>query len=270
MAIRDLQAIDIHAHYGKCINGHSELMDEFMSGSAQTVVERAGLANTCLTVVSPLGAIRPKFRADAVAANEQAARVVEQAQGLLQLVVINPLQPRTYQQAARMLVAAKCVGIKIGPGAHGYQISKYGRDIFEFASEHQAVLLSHSGEQNCEPADFVPLADDYPQVKLILAHLGYAHDMDPSHQVRAIQASRAGNIFVDTSSSRSLTPGLIEWAVDQVGAERILYGTDSPLYFAPSQRARIDRAGVSDRQKELILRDNAERLLGLQARLKSL
>jgi hypothetical protein len=57
-------------------------------------------------------------------------------------------------------------------------------------------------------------------------------------------------------------PGLIEWAAGQVGAEKLLFGTDTPLYFAPSQRARIDAAELSDADKQLILRDNARRLLG--------
>ena len=56
---------------------------------------------------------------------------------------------------------------------------------------------------------------------------------------------------------------LIEWAVKEIGAEHILYGTDSPLYFAPMQRARIDNAGISDREKRLILHDNAAAIFGL-------
>ena len=84
-----------------------------------------------------------------------------------------------------------------------------------------------------------------------------------AHQVRAVQRSRHGNVYADTSSSRSIVPGLIEWAVREVGAERILYGTDSPLYFAPMQRARIDQAEMPDEAKRVILRGNAERLLGL-------
>src|SRR5438067_888502 len=85
-----------------------------------------------------------------------------------------------------------------------------------------------------------------------------------THQVRAIQQSRHGNVFADTSSTRSITPNLIEWAVREIGAERVLYGTDSPLYFAPMQRARIDHADLSDHDKRLILCDNAIRLFGLQ------
>ena len=46
--------------------------------------------------------------------------------------------------------------------------------------------------------------------------------------------------------------------------EKFLYGTDSPLYFAPMQRARIDNAEISDEEKKIILRDNALKLLKLK------
>jgi uncharacterized protein len=53
------------------------------------------------------------------------------------------------------------------------------------------------------------------------------------------------------------------WAVGEVGAERILFGTDTPLYFSPSQRARIDYAELSDGEKRSILWDNARRILSI-------
>ena len=85
-------------------------------------------------------------------------------------------------------------------------------------------------------------------------------DGDPTHQVRAIQAGRHANIYTDTSSAQSLMPNLIEWAVREIGAERILFGTDSPVYFSPMQRARIEYAGIALEARRLILSGNAERL----------
>ncbi len=58
-------------------------------------------------------------------------------------------------------------------------------------------------------------------------------------------------------------PKLVEWAVEEIGADRILYGTDTPLYSAEMQRARIDHAEISEADKKLILRDNAVTLLDL-------
>ena len=110
------------------------------------------------------------------------------------------------------------------------------------------------------PADLVAFANELPEISLILAHLGNGFDGDPTYQVRGIQGSKHGNVFVDTSSSKSIMSGLIEWAVKEVGSERILFGTDTPLYFAPMQRARIDHAAISDVDKQRILSDNATKL----------
>jgi hypothetical protein len=84
---------------------------------------------------------------------------------------------------------------------------------------------------------------------------------DYQQQVRAIQASRQGNVFTDTSSSKSILSGLIEWAVREVGADRILFGTDTPLYFAASQRMRVEQAEISPEDRRKILAENARKLL---------
>jgi predicted TIM-barrel fold metal-dependent hydrolase len=263
MAGETIQAIDVHAHYGRYERGKPDAVNDFMSGDAAVVVRRARQANTCLTVVSPLQALLPRGGGDPVAGNEDAFHVVARTDGLLQWVVIDPTKPRTYEQADRMLQTPRCVGIKVHPEEHVYPISEHGRALFAFAAERRAVVLAHSSEQNSLAADYVRFANDHPETRLILAHLGCGWDGDLTHQVRAIQQSRHGNVFVDTSSARSITPNLIEWAVREVGAERILYGTDTPLYFAPMQRARIDHADLGERERRLILRDNAVRLLGL-------
>jgi predicted TIM-barrel fold metal-dependent hydrolase len=263
MQTETIQAIDVHGHYGRYDRGKRDIVNEFMTGDAEVVVRRARQANTRLTIVSPLQALLPRFGGDPVAGNSDAAQVVAGTKGLLQWVVIDPTKPRTYEQAEEMLKLPKCVGIKIHPEEHGYPIAKHGRAIFEFAARRRSVVLGHSSEKNSLAADYVKFANAFPEVTLIIAHLGCGWDGDLTHQVRAIQANKHGNLYTDTSSAKSITPQLIEWAVQEVGAERILFGTDTPLYFAPMQRARIDHADISDDAKRLILCANAMRLLDL-------
>ena len=259
-----ISAIDVHAHYGRYLNGPHERNAAFMSADIETVLRRAREANVQYTVVSPLAAMMPRGGGDPLAANEDAACLLQQHDGLLQWVVVDPRKPATYEQADSMLKHEKCVGIKIHPEEHCYPVSEHGRKSFELAAKHGKVVLSHSGEQNSLPADLVRFANDLPESKLLLAHLGCGWDNDLTHQVRAIQQSRHGNVYVDTSSGSSLLPGLIEWAVAEVGAERLLFGTDTPIWFTAMQRARIDHAGISDAAKRLILRTNAVRLFNLE------
>lgn len=261
-----LPAIDVHGHVGRYLQtGVMSLKAQWMGGDAATVVGRARAANIRYTVVSPLASLLPRGTTDVLAGNEEACRTVERTPGLLLWVVLNPFQPAAFQQARQMLNGPKCVGIKIHPEEHGYRIADQGAAVFRFAAEFGAAILTHSGEANSMPADYVPFANDFPEVALILAHLGNSGDgvETPELQVRAMQESRHGNMYTDTSSAQSLLPGLIEWAVAEVGAERILFGTDTPLYSSHSQRARIDYADLSNEQKQCILRDNARRILSV-------
>jgi predicted TIM-barrel fold metal-dependent hydrolase len=262
MTMKRIQAIDVHGHYGTYVR-RWDASDSFCSGDVATVVRRARAVDIVLTIVSPLSALLPRGRADAAAGNHEAAAVVAQTPGLKQYVVIDPRRVETYAQAEEMLAQPQCVGIKIHPEEHGYPIREHAAALFEFAARHRAVLLTHSSEQNSLAEDFIPWANEFPEVKLILAHIGCGWDGDPTHQVRAIQHSRHGNVFADTSSARSILPGLIEWTVREVGADRVLFGTDTPLYHAAMQRARIDHAEFTDEVKRSILRENAVRLFGL-------
>lgn len=260
MSTESIPAIDVHGHYGAYHCGKDDLVNELMTGDGNVVAERAWRANIRLTIVSPLEALLPRGKGDAVSGNRNAARIVAQTPGLLQYVVIDPRRTETYGQAEEMLRLPKCVGIKIHPEEHIYPINDHGAAIFEFAAKHKAVVLSHSSERNSMAADLVDWANRFPEMKLILAHIGCGWDNDYTHQVRGIQKSRHCNVFADTSSARSITPNLIEWAVRQVGAERILFGTDTPLYVAAMQRVRIDQAELSDAEKKMILHENAEKV----------
>jgi hypothetical protein len=263
MLIKDTLAIDVHGHYGAYEGTGDHRRHAFMSAEIEEVVRRATESNIVLTVVSPLQALLPRFHGDAIAGNEDAFREVPRHSELRQWVVVNPLEPRTFDQARKMLKSDHCMGIKIHPEEHGYPIVEHGNSLFEFASECETIVLTHSGEANSLPEDYVEFADRFANVRLILAHFGSGIDDDPSHHARAIQASKHGNIYSDTSSASSLLPGLIEWGVREVGPDRILFGTDTPVYMAAMHRARIDCANLPDSDKRKILRENAMRLLGL-------
>lgn len=259
MDIRDLPAIDSHAHFGFYPDAQP-LVSEFSSGDGRTVVDRARACRVMWTIASPLAGLLPRGRTvDVAASNEVAFHEVPKVPGLLQYVIVNPLQPATYAQARRMLQAPWCVGIKVHPEEHDYRISDYGEELFAFFEETGAPVMTHSGCPNSLPADFVPFADRHPGARVLLAHLGHGGgDGDRVDlQVRAVRAARHGNLWVDTSSARSVLPRLVEWAVQELGPEKVLFGSDTPLYSVAMQRARIESAEISERDKASILRDNA-------------
>ena len=260
MSPQTIRAIDVHAHIGRFAGAATDLVNDLHSGDADTVLDRAREAGVEATFVSPLEALMPRGGGDPVAGNAALAGRISSYPSLYQWVVVDPLTPQTFAQAAQILSSPRCVGIKIHPEEHCYPITEHGESIFAFAAEHGAIIQSHSGEANSLPMDFLPFANEYPDTVLIVSHLGFSANDDLGLQVRAVGAARHRNIYTDTSSSKSINRGLIEWAVGEVGSERIFFGTDSPLYDAPMHRGRIDHADISDEDRNRILRGNALRV----------
>jgi predicted TIM-barrel fold metal-dependent hydrolase len=95
-------------------------------------------------------------------------------------------------------------------------------------------------------------ANRYPDMKLIIAHLASMEHVD------AIRCAENGNIYTDTSGGASNMNAIVEYAVAQVGSEKILFGTDT--YACAFQYGRIALSQLSREDKENILYRNAVRM----------
>ncbi len=255
-----MKAIDVHGHFGPYDRSNGGLGDQMMSGSIEVIRRRAQVADICLTVVSALHAVMP-YGGDVLRGNEDACEIAEQHSDIRFWAVLDPRLRETYKQVESLLTHPRCKGIKIHPTDHGYEIRDYGNEIFEFAAQYKAIIMTHSGCPGSFPEDFIGFANRYPNVSLILAHLGNSADGNLSRQVYALKRANNRNIYIDTSSAKSINSGLIEWAVSEIGAQRLLFGTDTPLYFAACQKARIEYAEIDEEAKRAILFENASQLL---------
>jgi len=260
MSAAGMSAIDVHGHFGPYDRGLGARVDGFMSASAVEVAQRGTDCGIDITIMSAIHGLIP-YRGNAVLGNRDAEAAAGDHPAIRFWSIIDPREPESYEQTDRLLAHPRCMGIKIHPHAHEYEIREFGPAIFGFAAERGAVVLTHSGDIGSYPEDFVPFVDRYPELRLILAHLGNSDDGSVIRQVQAIQHARNGNLWVDTSSARSMYSGLIEWAVEQIGHDRILFGTDTPLYWAGAQKARIETAEIDDDAKRAILYGNVATLL---------
>jgi hypothetical protein len=57
------------------------------------------------------------------------------------------------------------------------------------------------------------------------------------------------------------TTGFVEMAVRELGAERVLYGSDAGGRGFASQIAKVEGADVPDAAKRLVFKENLKRLL---------
>ncbi|HEY3841423.1 MAG TPA: amidohydrolase family protein, partial [Bryobacteraceae bacterium] len=80
---------------------------------------------------------------------------------------------------------------------------------------------------------------------------------------RAIMAAQKfPNLYLDTASS-TIDLGFVETCVAELGASKIIFGTDIPLLDPWPQLAKIRETKIAAAELDLILGGNILRLMGL-------
>jgi len=120
----------------------------------------------------------------------------------------------------------------------------------------QHTWLKSEGNEPGEstPYDIVELARRHPKAQLICGHTGGNWELG----IRIIRDTK--NVYADIAGSDP-TSGFVEMAVRELGAERVLYGSDVGGRSFASQVAKVLGAEIHDDAKELILGGNIRRLL---------
>lgn len=263
--IEDVKAIDVHGHIGKygtlgCWTTNRKLIS---GNGLNKFLRLARISNIETSIVADYTGMF----GDILKSNERTARLVEKYDELYQWVLINPLEPRSFDQATELIRQPKSAGIKTHSEIMNYEWQEHGEKVFELAARLQAVLAVNSGWKDDIPGDYSDLANRFPEVTLIMTYLGRSHHENMYKNDFQILAWREAsvkhqNIYTDTASIKSLHGNVLEYVVREMGADFVLFGTDSPNYFAPSKRIRIDKADLTNDEKRKILRENAMRLFG--------
>lgn len=193
--------------------------------------------------------------------NDQIIEVVNAHPGKIYgFVYLNPKYPdRCLDEMKRCLRDGPMVGVKLWI-AHRCSAPELD-PIIELATDLKAPVFQHTwmktagnlpGEST--PADLVQLARRHPDAKLICGHTGGNWEL-ALPEIREFQ-----NIWTDLAGSDP-TAGYTETAVRELGAGRVLYGSDAPGRSFASQIAKVTGADISPADKALILGDNLRQLL---------
>lgn len=153
------------------------------------------------------------------------------------------------------LIERGCKGLKLHPVCHGYVVShSLCYPTIEVAHALGLPVLIHTGWGEYGEIRFVTkLAEDFRDLKIVIAHLIEYKDiftMVPSHD----------NVSVETSYSSH--PRRISQAVDALGSDRVIFGSDFPCSDPGFELFKVKAAPLPDSVKEKILYGNALRLLG--------
>lgn len=158
---------------------------------------------------------------------------------IIGLAGIDPRRPEAVEMARVCLAEYGLRGLKYHPD-HGFDpAGPESYRVLEILARHRGVLLSHSGPLlpggRCKFADPMMLADiavDFPEIKVIAAHMGGYINWRPWAALAAFQSTMYGDLAVwDTLAYKNydLFCRQMREALDLTDPTKILFGSDAPV-----------------------------------------
>jgi predicted TIM-barrel fold metal-dependent hydrolase len=246
---------DLHCH----LSGVPGNTPEERLGKLIEYADRMGIARLCVYMgmewsydPSP-----DKLRHD----NDQVLRAIRAyPDRALGFVYLNPKHTQvSLDELNRCVRDGPMVGVKLWV-AHRCNAPELD-PLIARAAELKAVIFQHTwlkitgnlpGEST--PAELAELAARHPQATLICGHSGG----DWERGLRVIRPHK--NISADLAGGDP-TAGVTEMGVRELGAERVIYGSDVGGRSFASQLAKVFGADIPESAKRLILGENLKRLL---------
>ena len=103
----------------------------------------------------------------------------------------------------------------------------------------------------------VRVLEAFPSLTVVGAHLGGWSVWEDAERL----LPHYPNFHVDCSSSMyALSPQKTLEIIRAYGADRVLFGTDYPMWSVEKELERFDALNLTQEERELILHSNAERL----------
>ena len=138
----------------------------------------------------------------------------------------------------------------------GNAISSPGAmEIYDLAQQLGMVVSFHPTDGE----DIERAVSAFPHLPFVAAHPGEKEAVDAHIQ----RMKKYPNLHLDLSGTGLFRYTLVRYLVDQVGADRILFGTDYPICNPAMYLHGVLYEKLTEEEREQVLHRNAERLLGL-------
>ena len=243
--------IDTHCHLGI-----SNITYPVPDVGPATFVEEMARFDVERSVVSSLSAIEY----DIAAGNCALAKAIEGHASLLGLVVVNPNHlDLSCQEMDRCYRFDNFVGAKLHCYYSGQATGSLAtRALIAEVAKRGKPLLIHTDGPDVVSA-LQEIARAHPNLPIIVAHGGFG-GADWHESFWAVKET--DNIYVDlcTSAPRS---GRIREAVDALGPERVLFGSDADALDRGFVLGSYADAGLTLIECKMVMYDNAKRLFKL-------
>lgn len=240
--------IDVHAHYYKQWEG--------MSGMEITdLITKMDKLRIDVSIINSLSALTER---DSSLGNREVYEAVSSyPHRFVGMTSVNPHHGRcAEEELKRCLSNYKFKGLKLHPWIQGYPAhSEIVYNLISICKEYHVPVLFHSGTPPyAQVMQIAYLAQKYPDAAFILGHMGLPYQWE-----EAIDAAvKYQNLFLETSGMAY--PLAIKEAIKKLGAERILFGSDSPFLESELEIVKIENLKLSSRQREMVMYKNAKDL----------
>ncbi len=193
--------------------------------------------------------------------NEFIAASVAQSGGKMTgLGTVHP-ESEDYRGDIQRIVSLGLKGIKIHPDIQRFPIDDPGfMRIYELCEREGLIVLMHTGDHRYDysnPNRLIPTLKAFPDMTVIGAHFGGWS----LWKTIAQELAGSPNLYVDSSSALPwITAEEGARLVRAYGADRVLFGTDYPMWSPMKELQRFAAMGLDDEEKEKIFYLNAKKL----------
>jgi len=254
--------IDVHGHLCPEVSEKVKAYNEAQIHYAQ----KAGIDKLIVSSLGTWGMHSPAYMSsmeDVVRGNRFVYEKTRQYPGFLYgYCYLNPIfGPQALEELRHCVEELGLVGIKLGgalrasdPDLHPLVERAIEYDIPILHHVYQHRVKEHPNIEVSDPSDIRQLAQEYPELKIIVAHIGGGGDWE--FGLRAI--ADCPNVYMDLSGSVA-DMGQMDLALRYLGPQRLVFGTDLTIETA---LARLEVLEISPEEKDLITHKNAQRLFG--------
>ncbi len=245
------QIIDAHAHLS------------LRPGAREQLLAAMDLAKIEKVVVVGGGLVTPKELSDGIANgtphkggfdNQRLLKVIgDQAHRIFPFYFANPWE--STEDYSR--IGSQFYGLKLGPAVHGIRLCDPRNLAFvEMAEKFKHTIYLHClDREGFRVENLVELGQRFPTVSFILGHGGISQvDFRAVDLIRDFE-----NIYFETSGVFTAT---IKYAAVQLGANRILFGSEYPLQDSRVETTKSECLDFNAETYRAYTRENILRLVG--------
>ena len=155
-------------------------------------------------------------------------------------------------------------GVKLHPDFQLFALNEEKAfKLGEAINDAGLPVLIHCGDfryNYSNPEQLMPFLEKFPDMTVIGAHFAGWSMWEKATE----QLAGTPNLYVDLSSSLyALSPETALELIHAYGADRVLWGTDYPMWDSVSEMEYFDKIDLTQQERSQILYENAAKLLGL-------